>query len=184
MQKSSIGALALVGCLFTAPAMAEPFWYVGGSAGATQIADFDNGINEIDFDYGYSLSARLGAYLTPRLRLEGEFDYLSSATEEINNINFEDDLWIYGGSANVLFDFVASPLIFTPFIGAGIGYVKLDTDNLGSDTGMMGKAIAGLSFSLPFRIRVEPAYQLMWLNGEEEDIYIHMLRVSFTLGLN
>jgi len=178
--------LALCGLMAmgATPALAEPHWYLGLTAGATQVADFDSGPADIEFDYGYSLSGQIGAYITPRLRVEGEFDWLSTETDEINNINFEDDVWIYGGSVNAIFDFIASPLIVTPMIGGGVGYSKLDSDNLGGDDAFSGKVFAGLSFSLPGRIRLEPAYQLLWLNGEDDDLYVHMLRVSVTLGLN
>ena len=184
MRILKILTLALMGMTATLPAYAWPHWYIGASAGANQIANYDANPFEIEFDYGYSLSARFGAFVTPRLRVEGEFDYLSTSTDEISGVSFDDDVWMYGGSANVIFDFIASPLFVTPFIGAGLGYTKLDTDQLGEDSAVSGKAMAGLSFSLPGRIRVEPAYQLLWLNGEDEDLFVHMLKVSFTLGIN
>jgi len=203
MRLHLAGIIIASGLVTASPVLADMHWYIGGGVGANKITSLEEdnvdltplgdpslpamGDVEIKFKYGFNLNARIGAYITPNIRVEADLGYIDTGIDEVvlagQTRNAEGDLWIGTGMINAIYDFKASPRVVTPFVGAGVGMAYLDIEDEG-DEGLAATGFAGLSFSLPNRMRIEPSYNLLWLNGDGDDFYIHMFRVSFLIGLN
>lgn len=193
--------LALLGLGLPQQAKAEPHWYAGAGIGLNKLTSLEEknvnlagfpgappfGDVEIKFDFGFNFHVRGGAYVLPRLRVEGELNYIDSDVKEVNvagtTYKADSDLWLGVGTINVLYDILDSSSSVIPFVGAGFGMAYTDIEDI-TDEGIAATGIVGLSFTLRDKMRFEPSYKLLWLNGQGDDFYIHMVRIGLIIGIN
>jgi opacity protein-like surface antigen len=145
-----------------------------------------------DLDVGWQAGAAIGydGLFIPNLRGEIEGLYLSQETDDDSD-NFDDvfdtgdedddsssaDIDIYGGFANLIYDFPGfqGPFggdgLWRPFLGAGVGYGKLKVDYQGAeadDEVLMYQAKAGLSYDFTEATALELGYR--YLRADSGDI--------------
>lgn len=154
--------------------------YVSAWAGlvATPGVDYDapgdNG--EVEFDTGYGGGLAIGHDFGPA-RLEIEGSYRNSNAEE-----GDADLKIKALMVNAYADFQTGSLA-TPYLGAGIGYAKVDVENE-SDEVFAGQLAAGVLIALSPAVAIDLGYRFMMtddpkLYGAELEVRQH----TASLGL-
>ncbi len=167
-----LAATILAGATITSAAQAQPVTglYIGAVGGANfqqreqvrvSVPGFGPAYGDSSFKTGYVGIGSLGYGFGNGLRLEIEGNYRRNEYSRRGGFPTAGREEKYGAMANALFDLdVGSPYIY-PYIGAGIGYARinqrLDFFNLppysgglsASDNGLAYQAIAGLSFPIP-----------------------------------
>ena len=133
----------------------EDDWYAAVGAGVTFPSDIDDDsgpATSTTFDTGYILTGAAGKYFN-NFRLEGEIFY-SRYDGDSNILNGvavvgsgSGHLDITAYMANAYYD-IQTNTKFTPYIGAGIGYVNVDVhDGFGrSDQGYAYQFKAGIAY--------------------------------------
>jgi opacity protein-like surface antigen len=154
--------------------------YVSAWAGmvATPDVDYDApGANgEVEFDTGYGGGLAIGYDFGPA-RLEVEGSYRNSNAEA-----GDADLKIKAVLVNAYADFSTGGLA-TPYLGAGIGYAKVDVEGE-DDEVFAGQLAAGILFGLSPAVAIDLGYRFMMtddpkLDGAELEVRQH----TATLGL-
>src|SRR5262249_18713988 len=122
-----LGAAAFGAMLATAGA-ANADTYGKVELGGTFDGKYKNNSGDADLDGGWEAGAALGTNVSPNVRLEGELSQQRS------------DLKAGGGKsrasfalANAYYDFTPDSQV-TPFVGGGIGAVKVDPSGPAHDT--------------------------------------------------
>lgn len=140
--------LIIVGCatllMFSASAYSAQGAYFGGSVGMTLPTDAGLGLSDID-DMGVSidvasksglgLGVALGYDFGNSMRVEGEFAYQKNDLDKMtaSYMGFSASLGLEGEATSTAFmvngyyDFTNLSAL-TPFLGAGIGYAKVETE--------------------------------------------------------
>ncbi len=153
----------IVALLVTNSAMAD--WYASGNFGYTQLGDqTSTGPSrrvEADFDSDVNFGGALGYSFTPqdlgRFRTEVEFQ---ARENEVDGLNFNGnatnpngDMSSYSVLFNGYYDFTSLHDKFIPYIGAGIGFTRVDADIQygaasfnGDDTVLAFQGIFGVSY--------------------------------------
>ena len=173
---SAVIAAGLVAGLCTAASAQTDGWYAGAEAGVNFVPKlkFDTTGNtwHQKQDPGYAILGQVG-YGFGKIRLEGELGWRQN---EINK--FSDDFGdhsvdgnISGVSfmGNVYYDFVNSSK-WTPFVGAGIGGIDLNFDNLKAggvpvtndgDFVFAYQGIAGVSYAVNEQLSIKADYRYL-----------------------
>ena len=111
-----------------------------------------------EHDTGFKLGAVLGHYLDSNLRVEGEIFFArakvsklthSSITVPARSFTLQDELAIpvsgsadqFGALVNVWYDFDTGDN-WTPYIGGGLGLIRVDRGGLSYETGAVAQAVA------------------------------------------
>lgn len=154
--------------------------YVSAWAGlvATPGVDYDApGANgEVEFDTGYGGGLAIGHDFGPA-RLEVEGSYRNSNAEA-----GDADLKIKALLVNAYADFQTGGMA-TPYLGAGIGYAKVDVENE-HDEVFAGQLAAGVLFALSPAVAIDLGYRFMMtddpkIDGAEFEVRQH----TASLGL-
>ncbi len=153
------------------------------------------------------MNAALGYRLNSHIRFEGEFDYteytgsaihpLTSAVgyPEENGQAFShtsgDNFSRYGATANVFYDFSPIAARFTPYVGAGVGAVRTQTNSGlftnasgftfgtagGSSTQGLAMAEGGINVAVAPHLSLVPAYRFVDYFSKGQDA-AHVVKVG------
>ncbi len=119
-----------------------------GEADANDLADVANGV---------AASVAWGYDFANGLRAEGELLYLQNDLEATP----DSDTSSIGSFANLIYDFNPVGAI-QPFLGAGVGFTRVDIDNgifSGDDSGFAYQAKAGFAYQINDRLSAELVYR-------------------------
>lgn len=148
----------------SAAAAQDSGWYVRGDIGGTFESEIDGSPNR-DLDEGLALSLGAGYQVNPNLRLEGELAHLQGDVSG----PLGGDAKVLGGFANAYYDFNPGGQ-WKPFVGAGLGFAKVDVDSGAiddDDTGFAWQVKAGVAHDFSDRLTGEIAYRYVGVNGIE-----------------
>ena len=130
-----IGTALLAGSAFGAVAqdmMAEGL-YLGAGAGLNQTRDSDisgTGIStNAELDRGYLLLGSIGYDWAGPLRSELELSYRSNDIDDVGGVAGSGGIKSYGAMVNLFYDFALGNA-FTPYLGVGLGALRLDADDI------------------------------------------------------
>lgn len=154
--------------------------YISGALGFVQPTDADitgTGINtEAQFDPGFAAAFAIGTTLKHNWRGEAELSYRRSDIDSLSGVtNGQGDV---GGPAlmlNAFYDFQTGTLA-TPYIGAGLGGMRLDVDGATPVGGSnidegdwvgAAQAIAGVNFKISDRLGVFTDYRYLVTSDPE-----------------
>lgn len=166
-----------------APALAagEGF-YIGGGAGLHMPDDSDVSgpgfSNNVDLENDWGAIGALGYAFGNGFRVEGEIGYRTSEVDSVDGAAASGDVDATSFMANVLYD-IATGTAFTPYLGVGLGAVRVDVDNAttvggstwdDSDTVLGGQAIAGLSYALSDRLDLFGQYAYLLTDDVEGNL--------------
>lgn len=136
MSKSFVRTLIIAGLVVVVPAAAqaqERGPYLGIAGGGNFTADSGisgSGVNDtVEFDAGWAGLAALGYAFGNGLRAELSFDYRSNAVDAVSGAGGSGraSAWTFMG--NLIYDFDTGTAL-TPYVGAGIGAVRVEFDNV------------------------------------------------------
>lgn len=158
--------LLLAGVLFAASAtsaMAQGA-YIGVSGGVTFVhesdVDFAGGSDDLTYDAGGAFNIAAGMKMN-QMRGELEFGYKEADFDEFNDVPVDGDLSVMSYMANGYYDFM--PVSgFTPFLGAGIGFVNGEFSSGGvedDDTVFGYQLMAGASFRMSPAVNLDVSYR-------------------------
>lgn len=148
----------------SAAAAQDTGWYVRGDVGGTFESEIDGSPNR-DLDEGLALSLGAGYQVNPNIRVEGELAHLKG---DISG-PVGGDAKVLGGFANAYYDFNPGGQ-WKPFVGAGLGFAKVDVDSGAiddDDTGFAWQLKAGVAHDFSDRLTGEVAYRYVGVNGIE-----------------
>lgn len=174
MSKKHILAATALGILLTAPAMAQSEgFYVGGGLGANQASDGDytvpTGSANAEFDWDWAGLGSLGYALGNGFRVEGELSYRGSEVDTIGGANGSGDVDATALMANLLYD-IPTGTAFKPYLGVGVGAVRLNYDNVSTiagsildddDTVLGMQGILGLGYAMTSQLDLFGQYNVM-----------------------
>lgn len=166
---------------FSTAAFSGQGFYVGGSLGAALLNDIDVTVpyegRSVDATFttnvGPVLSGAVGFSFENNFRPEIEIEYQVNNFDEIEvagvgKANLSGDMSRLGLFANGYYDFKSSGKV-TPFIGAGIGYVKVNVNDLGldgsadtddsDDTGFAFHLDVGVSYDITKKVSIDLRYR-------------------------
>ncbi|MBM3539422.1 MAG: OmpA family protein [Alphaproteobacteria bacterium] len=113
-------------------------WYIGGGIGANWLRDSDvtGGVvnSKAEFERGWAGVAALGYGLGNGFRLEGELGYRNNDVDKVSGASGGGDVSQWSLMGNALYDFQTGTA-FTPYVGIGLGGVRVDVDNGRTFTG-------------------------------------------------
>ncbi len=139
----------------------ESNWYVRGDVGGTFSSDID-GTPKRDLDEGLALSLGAGYQVNPNIRVEGELAHLQGDVSG----PIGGDVKTLGGFANAYYDFNPGGQ-FQPFVGAGVGFARVDVDSgtiNDDDTGFAYQLKAGVSHPFNDRLTGDLTYRYVGVN--------------------
>lgn len=148
----------------SAAAAQDTGWYVRGDVGGTFESEIDGNVQR-DLDEGLALSIGAGYQVNPNIRVEGELAHLQG---DISG-PLGGDAKMLGGFANAYYDFNPGGQ-WKPFVGAGIGFAKVDVDSFGindDDTAFAWQVKAGVAHDFSDRLTGEVAYRYLGVNDIE-----------------
>ena len=148
----------------SAAAAQDTGWYVRGDVGGTFESEIDGNVQR-DIDEGLALSIGAGYQVNPNIRVEGELAHLQG---DISG-PLGGDAKMLGGFANAYYDFNPGGQ-WKPFVGAGIGFAKVDVDSFGindDDTAFAWQLKAGVAHDFSDRLTGEVAYRYLGVNDIE-----------------
>lgn len=148
----------------SAAAAQDTGWYVRGDVGGTFESEIDGNVQR-DLDEGLALSIGAGYQVNPNIRVEGELAHLQG---DISG-PLGGDAKMLGGFANAYYDFNPGGQ-WKPFVGAGIGFAKVDVDSFGindDDTAFAWQLKAGVAHDFSDRLTGEVAYRYLGVNDIE-----------------
>ncbi|WP_306017049.1 outer membrane protein, partial [Oceanicaulis sp. MMSF_3324] len=139
-MKTKLLSAVAVGAILAAPSMAvaDEGWYVSGALGYGAPGDVDvsgslNGEIQGEGDIREKLA--LGYAWANNWRLEGELAHRFNDTGAVGHFeNSSSDFQVWSGMLNLIYDFDTDSF-WTPYIGAGLGWVQSDVSAMGYDTG-------------------------------------------------
>ncbi len=153
-RRTCLTALALLGASATSSLAADPAgWYVSGQAGAAWQEDSStNGAMSFhsESDPGFDVLGAVGRNLGNGVRLEGELGYRqidlsklsigndggAGAAAGVGSLNGVTTNNVSGGShvvsfmGNAFYDFDLPNTRFKPYIGGGVGFARVEADDL------------------------------------------------------
>ena len=185
-------SFALTLSLLAIPATAADGWYVSGSAGVAALDESSSKgtitggstTGDVDFNFGVGLAGSVG-YALENIRLEGEVSYRKNDLDDVTvntvlvgtslftnlgTVALSGDVSALAFMANAFYDFNAGE-IWTPFLMAGIGAVKIDLDAISvdgvavtydeSDTVFAYQIGVGIGYNLATKTTVNIQYRFM-----------------------
>jgi opacity protein-like surface antigen len=173
-------AAALIGSAGTAGAqdLLGGSWYVKGFGGATWPSSQDTDIGgtdfELDYDTGYTLGVSLGYLFTPNVAFEIEYAYRDAdVTGELGGASDDGSTSANAFMANAVywFDPLGAMGAVQPYLGAGLGAARVDTDLFGdswdTDTTFAWQVMGGIGYD------VTPNWTLLgevrWFATQDDD---------------
>ena len=114
-------------------------WYVGGGLGANWLRDSDVGgggvaTSKAEFDTGWAGILSGGYGLGNGIRLELELGYRNNDVDKVAGTSGRGDVTQWSLMGNAIYDF-ATGTAFTPYVGIGLGGVRVDVDGGGTFAG-------------------------------------------------
>jgi len=173
MKKTLFTAAALI-CLFIATSIstAKAEMYISPNIGLSMLSDssFSTSVDsgKISYDSGLSFGLAVGSRIEKNIRLEVEGFYKKNDLNEVKGETI-DYYYSYDASSSVsalgimtnfYIDLLPSEKI-TPFIGVGLGFVNVDFDTVGSDSGPAYQMIAGVSFNVSEKTSIDFSYRYL-----------------------
>lgn len=186
LRRSCLTALAILGASASSSWAADPAgWYVSGQAGAAWQDDFStHGAMSLhgESDPGFDVVGAVGRNLGNGFRLEGELGYrqidlskvsitndggagAAAGTGSLNGVTTNN---VSGGShvvsfmGNGFYDIALPNTRFTPYIGGGIGFARVEANDwradnapLASDSAVVFAYQAGAGVSYPLTKRTD-----------------------------
>ena len=208
-MKKAIKVLLVIVVLISLSSFAysAPGFYAGGSVGFTSPNDADISDPDISFmsaEKGLSLGGFIGYSFANNFRLEGELVYQGNDLDKMriygHDFDMTGDISSAAMFANAYYDFNNSSR-FTPFIGGGIGFSKVEVNDTGviiggvnydlgddSDTVLAYHLDAGVNYEINERFSLDLKYRYFEtenpdFSGTEIEYSSHNvytgLRVSF-----
>lgn len=174
MSKKHILAATALGILLAAPAMAQgEGFYVGAGIGSSLVSDGNYNTattsQKGEFDWDWAGLGTLGYGLGNGFRIEGELSHRTSDVDKIAGVNATGDADATGLFANLLYD-IPTGTAFKPYLGAGLGAVRVDADgvstvagsSLNDDDTVLGiQGILGLGYAVTSQLDLFGQYNLM-----------------------
>jgi OmpA-OmpF porin, OOP family len=148
-------------------------FYVGGGLGANWLRDADVGGNGVgtakaEFDTGWAGIGTFGYGLGNGIRFEGELGYRKNDVDKVAGVNGSGDVSQWSLMANALYDFNTGT-DFTPYVGVGLGGVRIKVDNGrtftggrsidDSDTVFAYQGILGVAYSVAPQWKIDLGYR-------------------------
>lgn len=152
--------------------------YLGIQGGATILEDVKSDFVKSEMETGYVISGVAG-YDFGAFRLEGEIAYRENDIDKISYFNDDTDssgdVSAFTFMVNGYFDF-ENRTAFTPYIGAGIGYARVDVEGKAAytswgstttveldddDSGLAYQLMAGLAWDLSDNFALDLSYRYL-----------------------
>jgi len=148
-------------------------WYLGGGLGANWLRDADVGGSGVanskaEFDRGWAGAAAVGYGLGNGFRLEGELGYRSNDVDKVGGASGGGDVSQWSLMGNALYD-IQTGTAFTPYVGVGLGGVRIDVDGgrtftggrtiNDDDTVFAYQGILGVAYSLAPQWKLDLSYR-------------------------
>lgn len=145
--------------------------YIGASGGVVFVHDSDvAGAGELSYDAGGTLKLSAGMKMN-QVRGEFEFGYQESDLDEFEGVGVDGDLSVASYMLNGYYDFM--PMAgFTPFLGAGIGFLTGEFDAAGleeDDTAFGYQLMAGASWKMTPNVNFDVSYRFQSAPNDFED---------------
>ena len=169
--------LCLLGLILAMPVLAD-FYVAGGVGIVKNTGDIHKGISKEDYKNSpiYSLAFGYDLPIVNAFRAEGEFFHNRAKISGGKGFIDLDALM-----ANAYLDITLFPGIITPYIGAGIGYGRLESTHVMPMQLMLGMDIADIS---PLPITASAEYRYLKTNTEakkaheRDNYYGHILMLK------
>lgn len=181
MKRVSLMAAVAAAVLTTGAAGAasaqDTGWYVRGDLGGNFQGEVD-GSPKAKADDGWIASAGAGYALGNGFRAEGELAYLDSDLKGATG----GDTTTLGAFANGYYDFDTGGKL-QPFVGAGLGFAKVEVDSPlvdDDDTGFAYQLKAGLGYKFNERLTGEAAYRYLGVTDVTLGSGVNRLDGDFT----
>ncbi|MFN3520958.1 MAG: outer membrane protein [Phenylobacterium sp.] len=155
---AAVAAAALAAGAAGSAAAQDAGWYVRGDLGGAFQGEVD-GTPGAEADDGLAVAGGAGYALGNGFRAEGEVVYLDSDLEGAGG----GDLTTLGAFANGYYDFNPAGKV-QPFVGAGLGFAKVEVDSPlvdDDDTGFAYQLKAGVGYKFNERLTGEAAYRYL-----------------------
>lgn len=161
-------------------------WYVELLAGGAIPNDYDvtlaggpNAAAVYDPDFGFGFAALVGFYVNPDWRLDFSYSYGTAGDGNLSGFGAHaGDVVAHTFLVNAYYEFDELATIpITPWIGAGIGFINYDYDQLGliggtfvindSDSAFAGALHAGFDYALTENIDLTARYSLLFAGSHD-----------------
>ncbi len=174
MSTNRILTATALGILLAAPAMAQSEgFYVGAGVGTSIVSDGDFNTPAVsqkgEFDWDWAGLGTLGYAFGSGFRMEGELSHRTSDVDKIAGANATGDADASSLFVNMLYD-IPTGTAFKPYLGAGIGAVRVDYDgvatvagsSLNDDDTVLGmQGILGLGYAVTSQLDLFGQYNIM-----------------------
>lgn len=200
MRRLFILCCVLLFCFSTSAFSGDEAWYAGGNIGLAMLSDSDiteEGVSiEVEFDAGFNLAGVLG-YDFGEMRLEGEIGWQKNDFDKASamgiGIALTGDMSVLSLLINGYYD-LDTGTAFSPFISAGIGFAKVDANDLGmagdpetfddDDTVIAGQIGVGVSYAATETVAIDAKYRfLMTSDPEFDDVEAEAKSHNIILGV-
>ena len=147
-----VAAVAAIPLSASADTLADG-WYAQGQGGWALTPDVKAPGARIKYNRSlsdaYSFAGALG-YKSGPVRYALQYLYAMSDIKTIAGVTISGDTTVHAGMANVYYDFDQLNPNFSPYIGGGIGYARVDTSvvGTGSNNTFAFQGIAGVSYNV------------------------------------
>ena len=141
-----------------------------GNRGGVIDSKTDNNISggrTVEFGDDWGAAAALGYQVGDYLRAEAEFGYSKNHIKDNLANNVQDNLTAYSAMGNLIFDIMGRN-VYSPFIGAGVGAVRLEDAN-DSDTALAYQALGGIRMQVLENLDVVLDYKYLQAQDAEFD---------------
>lgn len=145
--------------------------YLRGDIGWSQLA-WSGGAD----DGGWALGAGIGTHLTEQLRTDLRFDYGGSYA-----IGGGRDMSVTTLTGNLYFDIPTSTM-FTPYVGAGLGYGWVPVDGGSDRDGLALALMAGAGFDMTDNLTLDVGYRFRDVMTSGPDASDHQLLFGLRYG--
>jgi opacity protein-like surface antigen len=155
--------------------------------------DIEDGVTA-SYDPGYFVSAAIGKRFDNNIRGEIELSYAMVGLDSVESLSVSGgDVSMFGLTVGGFYDFNLGGA-FTPYLGAGAGFVHAKMDDLTVDFGggpvtapsdstteltLFGEA--GVAYALTHNIEIVPSYRFQWINADGLDT-MHVVKVGLRYG--
>lgn len=175
MSRNRILAVTALGLLMAGPALAQQSegFYVGAGIGANKASDEDYstaaGSAKAEYDWDWAGLGSLGYALGNGFRVEGELSHRGADIDKVGGAAGSGELDATALMANLLYD-IPTGTAFKPYLGFGLGAVRLNADNvrtvagstLDDDDTVLGmQGIAGLGYAITPQLDLFGQYNVM-----------------------
>lgn len=161
--KHAIALAALLAAMVAGPAHATEGWYGRVDAGYSVDGELTAFGFDFDLDDDWMADAAVGYAFANGFRTDVELAYRNNEVDL-----WQEDAEVWSGMVNLFYDFNRGGRV-QPYVGAGVGYGRLDFLDL-DDSGFAWQAMAGVGIALSERATLDIGYRHFELNSLSLDI--------------